>query len=352
MSKYRLELWDGQDQVAWDEYVFAHRHGRFFHLGGWKTVVEEAYGQPTSFWVCREVDGCIVGILPLVHLKHFLFGNSLVSMPYLDGGGWLADNEIAWRQLLTAATNLAQSRQIPQVELRNFQAEPYETQELLAPLAADKVQMIIPLPSSSEELFKGFSNKNKVRTVVRKAEKSGLSFVWGGPEKLSDFYGVFAANMRDLGSPPHSKAFFQWIFRVFSDYLRVGIVYYRGQAIASGISVGFKDTLSFPWGGSLRTHHHLNPFALLVWELLQEGCRQGYRFFDFGRSSRDSGPFKFKERWGAHPHTLHWRSVRLGQGSTVWESRNKFALFSKIWQRLPLALTNLVGPVLRRHISL
>ena len=351
MSTYRVELWNGEDRAAWDEYVHGHRQGRFFHLAGWETVVKEAYGQPTVFWVCRQGER-IVGVLPMVHLQHFLLGNSLVSMPYLDGGGILADNEQVWGQLLTAAAEFARSRQIPQVELRNFHPEPWEDQELLAPLAPDKVQMLIPLPASADALFKSFSNKNKVRTVVRKAEKSGLSFVWGGPEKLPDFYGVFAANMRDLGSPAHSQAFFHWIFRVFSDYLRLGIVSSGGQAIAAGIVVGCKDTLSFPWGGSLRTHHHLNPFPLLVWELLREACRQGYRFFDFGRSSRDSGPYQFKARWGAQPHPLHWRSLRRGAASTIWESRRKFDLVSKIWRRLPLALTNLVGPRLLKHISL
>ena len=92
MSKYRVELWNGEDRAAWDEYVHGHRQGRFFHLAGWETVVKEAYGQPTVFWVCRQGER-IVGVLPMVHLQHFLLGNSLVSMPYLYGGGILADNE-------------------------------------------------------------------------------------------------------------------------------------------------------------------------------------------------------------------------------------------------------------------
>jgi serine/alanine adding enzyme len=349
---YTVEILTGPDAAAWDAYVHQHRHGSYCHLSGWKTVVERAYGRPTYFWVCREPGGRLAGILPAVHLKHLLFGNSLVSMPYLDGGGILADTSEAAHTLLSAARELAAAQGIPLIELRHFHADQAQDEAQVERVASDKVQMLIPLPDNYELLFKSFQNKNKVRTVIRKAEKLGLGVVWGGEDKLADFYEIFAANMRDLGTPVHSRAFFEWVWRVFNPYCQVAIVYLESQPIAAGIIFCHRDTVSFPFGGSLRSHNHLNPFPLLVWGFLKYACEHGFRFFDFGRSSVDSGPYKFKERWGAQPHPLHWQYARLTPGNTIMESRGKFAFFSHIWQKLPLTLTNVVGPPLRKYISL
>jgi serine/alanine adding enzyme len=352
MLLYQVEIYQIENFASWDAYVLQHRSGRYFHLSGWKTVIEQAYGRPTYYWVCRDSGGHIVGLLPTVHIKHFLFGNALVSMPYLDGGGILADNPEICQRMVQEAIELAVARNIPQIELRHFDAEQGAGNSSLEELVSDKVQMMVPLLESSELLLKGFQNKNKIRTVIRKAEKLGLRFEWGGSEKLDDFYKVFAFNMRDLGTPVHSRAFFEWVWRVFHDYCRVGIVYLESRPIASGIIFCHCDIVSFPFGGSLRSHNHLNPFPFLVWKFLQLGCDQGYKFFDFGRSSIHSGPYKFKERWGAQPQALHWQYVKLGRGKNIIESRGKFSIFSKIWQKLPIPITNLIGPTLRRYISL
>ena len=62
----------------------------------------------------------IVGILPLVHLKHFLFGNSLISMPFFDTGGILTDNDETEKALLSEAIKLGQILKVHNIELRHI----------------------------------------------------------------------------------------------------------------------------------------------------------------------------------------------------------------------------------------
>jgi serine/alanine adding enzyme len=349
---YVVERFQAKDAVAWDEYVKQHNAGNYCHLSGWQTVIDRAYGRSTHFWMCCEAEGRIAGLLPTVHLKHPLFGNSLVSMPYLDGGGILADNPEVCRELLASTKESAASSNIPFIELRHSPAKSYPCEGQTQELPTDKVQMIISLPDDPDLLFKGFQNKNKVRTIVRKAVKLGLRLVLGGEELLQDFYQIFAMNQRELGTPVHSRRFFARIQEVFKDYCQIGVVYMDSVPIAAGIIFCFKDRVSFPWGGSLKSHHNLNPFPFLVWELLKFSCEGGYKLFDFGRSSLDSGPYKFKSRWGAQPYPLHWQQVRLNPGMTIMESRSKFSLFTKIWRKLPLPVTIWFGPALRKFISL
>jgi hypothetical protein len=62
----------------------------------------------------------VIGILPLVHLKHFLFGNSLISMPFFDMGGILADDEETEKALLSEAIQLGQKFKAKNIELRHI----------------------------------------------------------------------------------------------------------------------------------------------------------------------------------------------------------------------------------------
>jgi serine/alanine adding enzyme len=63
----------------------------------------------------------LVGVLPLVHLKHLLFGNKLVSMPFFDLGGILADNQDIERALLSEAIKQARSLKAETIELRHIE---------------------------------------------------------------------------------------------------------------------------------------------------------------------------------------------------------------------------------------
>jgi serine/alanine adding enzyme len=81
------------DIAAWDDYVNSHPQATLYHLSGWKNVIEKTYGHKTYFLMAvknvhdpvssiqHPVSSIqkIVGILPLIHLKQFLFGNSLIS---------------------------------------------------------------------------------------------------------------------------------------------------------------------------------------------------------------------------------------------------------------------------------
>ena len=76
-----------------------------------------------------------------------------------------------------------------------------------------KVRMVMELPESSDELMNSF--KSKLRSQIRKPIKEGVETRIGQTELLDDFYHVFAINMKDLGSPVHSKRLFHNILKEF-----------------------------------------------------------------------------------------------------------------------------------------
>ena len=90
----------------------------------------------------------------------------------------------------------------------------------------------------------------------------------------------------------------------------------------------------------------------LYWNCLRYACEQGYRIFDFGRSTVGEATFKFKEQWGAQPVCHYWHYHLTEQNTIpVLNPQNpKFRLAINIWRRLPLSVTRLLGPAIIKHL--
>jgi len=314
----------------------------------------------------------VVGILPLVHINHIIFGNSLISMPFLDYGGVLADSENAERTLVDQAIKLGKKRKARHIELRHIEPLPWideiswlnqegpnntinpinTTNPLSCVTKTHKVRMLLELPDSSEELIQSF--KSKLRSQIKKPLKEGLKEKVGGLELLNDFYRVFSINMRDLGSPVHSKTLMTNILLEFPGRSKIVVIYKDGRPFAASIIIGFKDTLENPWASALRRYRKFGPNMLLYWTMLEYASNSGFKYFDFGRSSLSEGTYKFKEQWGSKPITLHWHYISL-DGKPIhmgMSEKSKFTKGIKTWQKLPTPVTTIIGPRIRKYIGL
>jgi FemAB-related protein (PEP-CTERM system-associated) len=211
--------------------------------------------------------------------------------------------------------------------------------------------MVLDLMGGSEGLWKRLPAK--VRNQVRKAEKSGLSTVVGGAELLKEFYSVFVVNMRDLGSPVHDVKFFTAIAEEFGPHFRVRLVRDGTKAIGGLVSLVFKDTVVVPWASALREYFPKCPNNLLYWQEIENRCAEGYKLFDFGRSSRGSGTYEFKRQWGAEPVQLHWYAIsdHAGHGHAIEGTGLAARCFQRIWQQLPVRLTAVLGPRIRKYLT-
>ena len=153
--------------------------------------------------------------------------------------------------------------------------------------------------------------------------------------------------MRDLGSPVHSKKLMQNVLEAFPENAKICLVYKDNQTLACSMVVGFKDTLENPWASALRKHRKLSPNMLLYWTMLEYACHNGFTCFGFGRSSPDEGTYKFKEQWGAKPIPLQWHYFSLNDkpiDENIAE-KPKFDKAIHYWQKLPVPLTKIIGPL-------
>ena len=381
-----------EDFFSWDSYAYAHSRSSLYHLSGWAEVIRRTYGHNYYYLIAfkncqsamnktnpekadskqsalsdQPLKTFVVGLLPLIHLKSIIFGNSLISIPFFDFGGILADDEKTEKALLTKAIEVAKELKIHNIELRHFLPLTWLDPKNIGKSATNseltiskiafetqshKVRMLLNLPESSEILMKSF--KAKLRSQIRLPIKEGLKSKIGGIDLLEDFYKVFSINMRDLGSPVHSKKFMQHVLEAFREKSRIVVIYKAMKPLACRLIIGFKGVLENPWASALRSYSKLNPNMLLYWTMLEYACDQGYRFFDFGRSTPNEGTYHFKEQWGATPQPLSWQYIALNGKLKVGgqSEKSKFDRAIKGWKKLPIPVTRVLGPMIRKHISL
>lgn len=326
------------DAARWEEFVRGDTSATCYHRWGWKRVVERSFGWPAYYLMAVEQNR-VRGLLPLVWQKSALFGSFLTSLPYFNAGGILADSKEVERLLLDEAIGIARSVGAASIELRHR-----ENRQLGLPAKTNKVTMVLPIHGDSDVTWKALDTK--MRTKVRKSQSSGMTAEFGGAEFLGDFYAVFARNMRDLGTPVYARKFFREILQSFPEDTFICRIRHQGITIASSFLCGFRECVEAVWSSSLQSSLHLKPNFFLYWNLLSHFGQQGYLFFDFGRSSLNSGTYAFKQQWGARPVPLHWDTwVASGEELPERNPENpKYKLAIRIWQKLPLPLTKLVGP--------
>lgn len=331
---------------TWDDYVASHEDGTNYHQYGWRKVIEKSFGHKTYYLAATEESGHeICGVLPLTHMKSSLFGNFLVSLPFFNYGGLLCSDEEARAALLSRAAEMLKEIGAEHAELRHFTAH----QDGLA-AKQHKVTMLLGLEKDSDSQWKRFNPK--VRNQVRKAEKSGLKTVTGHLELLDGFYEVFCRNMRDLGTPVYGRSFFRNVLETFPGTTRLISVVLGDRTIASAFLTWYRDTLEVPWASSIRDFREMCPNNLMYWEAIRFAVNNGSKIFDFGRSTPGEGTYHFKKQWGAEAHQLYWDYL-LSEGDELPEvnrANPKYQSAIRIWQRLPVALTRLVGPHIVRNI--
>ncbi|GFO53862.1 hypothetical protein GMSM_08690 [Geomonas sp. Red276] len=333
------------DEAAWDSFVAGCPEATAYHRYAWRRVIANSFGHRSHYLAALDSAGAPHGVLPLFHMKSALFGNFLVSLPFVNYGGLLCRTPEAGAVLLEAADELRRSLGARYVELRHLgRSLPG------LPTNDRKVTMLLPLSATAEEQWARLDPK--VRNQIRKAGKSGLRCAIGGAELLDDFYRVFAHNMRDLGTPVYSKRLFREVVATLPEGSRVMVVRRGGKTVAAGIATGSGDNLEMPWASSLAESRPLCPNNLLYWEAISFAIGKGHATFDFGRSTVGEGTYRFKKQWGAQPVQLYWQYL-FDQGEELpgLNPQNpKYRLAVKAWQRLPVALTRLIGPPIVRNI--
>ncbi|MCE7902157.1 MAG: FemAB family PEP-CTERM system-associated protein [Gammaproteobacteria bacterium PRO9] len=329
--------------ARWDGFVAGQPSASAYHAWQWREILTAEFGCEPHYLLAGLPDA-VRGVLPLIRLRSRLFGDFLVSLPFVNYGGCLAVDEPADSALMAAAASLAAQLGVSHVEFRERRSREG------FPQRTDKVAMLLELATTPDEQFSAFGSK--LRAQIRRPEKEGATTRIGGVELVPDFYEVFARNMRDLGTPVYARSLFSRIANAMPDGARIAVVYLEDRPVAAGFTLRHRDRMEIPWASSLREFNRVGVNMQLYWHILKHAIESGTRVFDFGRSTVDAGTYKFKAQWGAKPVQLFWHYwLKEGRPMPNLSPHSpKYALAIRAWQRLPVPVANLIGPRLVRFL--
>jgi len=329
---------------GWKQYLSTCPAACIYHDERWKEVIEKTFGHHCHYLAAIS-NGRVRGVLPLVEMRSALFGHFMVSLPFVTYGGLAADDDDARSALTAAAIRLAQQTKSGYIELRQR-----ADAALSWACRKHKVALVVNLPTAAEQAWAALSSR--LRGKVRKAQRSGAAFQALGPEAAAEFYRVFARNMRDVGTPVYPLDFFRNIGRTFSEETYIFLVRQAGNTVAAAFGLRDCERLQLPWICSdyRYTRNYFNEF--LYWSVIEWACGRGFRQVDLGRSTAGGGNHRFKKQWNPQEIILPWYYWTAdGGGPPQLNPDNpRFSLPIRLWRRLPLAVTNLLGPRIVRSI--
>lgn len=341
-----IRLFTQTDQPAWDEFVLNHPEGTFFHLIGWKSVIEATF-RHKSYYIIAEKEDAIVGILPSFVVKSPLFGKSLVSVAFGAYGGVLAPDEDITHALLNKAQEITRKEKLDYFETRNLYRQDsdlpvkdlyYTFRREILPGVEDNLKAI---PRKARRMVRVGMDKYKLRSET------------GRDDLLQEFYEIYARSVHHLGSPVYPKALFRNFLREFKEDCEILLVRTpEGKVIAGVMSFFYKGEVLPYYAGSLPEGKEMAANDFMYWELMKYGCENGYKVFDFGRSKKDTGSFDFKRHWGFEPKPLHYQYYlhNLKDIPNISPVNPKYQSRIELWKRLPLPVTKILGPMIVKYI--
>ena len=335
---------DSSYDAAWNAFVEASPNGSFYHLAEWRAVNTKAFGHETVHLAALD-EGRIVGVFPLVRLKSLAFGTIGCSMPFVNYGGPCADRPDVEEALLRAADQLADEWRADYLEIRSRRELPSRY-----PWSDRKVSMTVALQPDADAFFGTL--KTPHRAEVRRAYKRGYE-ARTGREHLDAFFLILSESWRDLGTPIFQRSYLDLICDAFGDAIQVMVVYAQdGRPAAGAFSAYHHGTVEGLWLGMRQEYRQQLVGYVLYWELIMCACNAGAHTYHLGRSSKDSSAEQFKRKWNAEAQQLYWHYLLRTRDTLpgLNPDNPKYAAAIAMWRRLPLSVTQTLGPLIARSI--
>ncbi len=340
------DLRDVNEIARLDAWVIAHDSGLPFHRPKWLNAIEAGTGQ-AGHCLIAESAGEIAAILPF-HLIHSpLFGRALVSSGFAVGGGILSDSQTATRRLATAICKLAEQWSCATVELRGGSLPGGDWIEkhnahanFQKALQADDEAELLNIPRKQRaEVRKGLENRPTIETG-----RAARDLDW--------HYAIYAESVRNLGTPVFPRSLMASVLDAFDD-ADILTVLHKGKPVASVLSLYHKGAVMPYWGGGVWDARRLRANDVMYYALMNHARRRGCTHFDFGRSKIDSGAYSFKKNWGFEPEQMAY-AIHTADGQEprdVNPNSPKYKAQIALWQKLPLSVTNRIGPWIAKGLG-
>lgn len=344
MNFPKIHTWGGVSE--WNNIVENSSDGTIYQTHGYELFLSGVYGYP--MFQLKEGKS----IFPIMLVKSPIFGNRMISMPFSDYGGPIIDNEKNAKKLADLAVDIAKSTKSDFIEIRS----PNSTAAKFLHKSGfkkrtDYCTFILDLSKTENDLLSKM--EKRTRNDLNKAKRQNLEIrEIKDSEEINQFYKIYLANMKNLGSPPQPfNHFFDAFRRFYPNSIRVTICSFEQKPIAAMLMYLHKKKAHYAFGVSLPNYRTYRASDLLIWDAILWSKNKGVEELDFGRTRFDSGVYFYKKGWGGKeiPMDYYYKFLRKRLDK---RQEQQFGWASKLWKLfVPRFIARLIGPWIIKQVG-
>ena len=279
-----------------------------------------------------------------------------MSIPFATLCDPLISTSEKMTELLKAVMEFSRDRNISYLEIRTlFSTSLVQASDKLNRTDA-YMHHYLPLDTSLDDLMKSF-HRTCVRKNIRRASKSNLKIkVAVEMSDLDNFYRLYSKTRKHLALPPHPYKFIQTIWNEFSvdKSVIVLLAEKEDQPIAGMLLYQFRDRVSAEYLGWDRMFADVRPSTYIYWEVIKLARSEGYKIFDFGRTSKlNESLMDFKRHWGTYVVDLPQFYYPKSAGNRLRERENSlpYMFINIICRKAPDSSLKTIGNFCYRHLG-
>ncbi len=347
-----IEIIDPDQDLRWDRFVEDHQMGLLYHLSAWKSVVESTFPHIKGYCIALVENGAIRAALPIYEVKSWLTGHRWVHIPFAQ----FSDPLVSSASELAVLIHYVQTELGAKVlDIKSMYTSFLFEQLNLAQVHHSEYHYIL-LDKPPELLQKQF-HRTCVRQRISRAVNSGVQVKrCEAASELETFIRLHVRTRKRLGLPPQPDNFFYNLWHFFPDRNRMEIVFAtkENSVIAALLLFKFNKRITVDISAYDERFLHCSPTHLLFWETIKSSYEQGYRIYDFGRTSRTSEALcQFKNHWGTQTMDLpsYVKPFRNRPNKMIKEYSLKYKLIKQICRFSPQPVYQMIGKLVYRHLG-
>jgi hypothetical protein len=344
---------DPLQDPRWRALTEEHPRASVFHTITWLDALHRTYGYKPIVYTTSPPDADLQNGLVFCRVESWVTGQRLVSLPFSDHCEPLIDSAKGMESILCYLQAHRRFGDWKYIEIRPLNSSLCRTfaQEGFQP-SKQYYFHTIDLRPQEDELFRRF-HESSVQRRIRRAERAGLVYECGRSSTLlRKFYQLMLQTRRRHHIPAPPEEWFRNLVECMGDALKIWVVSHENIAVASIITLRFKNILVFKYGCSDSAYRRYGSTPSLLWRVIPEAKSNGVQVFDLGRSDyHNQGLIAIKDHWASTRSLLTcWRFPAPAQDLLTDESR-KLKLAQNFFGLLPKSVQKAVGRIFYRHIG-
>lgn len=318
------------------ELVNNYKDAEIYHHPCWKMILEEIFGFKSISLATEDA------YMPFMYLESSLFSNKkAVSLPIVTSAGLLGNQD-----KLQFFLDYLKEKKFKKTIIKQFANALFED-KIETSHAEYRKEL-----KSEEDIWRGLNKGKKSNVNSAKKQNYKVAISKGQDANIDRFYPMYLKRMREFGTPPLPKEMFIKLRECFKDKFDMFEIYGGDDLIGVTICIGFKDIYYYIYVAfdTSLTKKYKHVQVYMIYQMMLEGLNLGYKYFSFGRSTKDSSQAKTKRYMGADEIDIYTYNINLMSMKVESKIQNQkdFELAITLWKMLPLKLTEFLGKPVRK----